>query len=117
MSVIPNENFVNETVSELGLLKDDVLKSIRKKLIQAENCYKEGDYDTHYFNSVFRIGGYNFFNRYNPVIALSIYGAFNHSSVIFKNQTTRNNYSKDNVKKLYIAAGIHMVYQRKQNNC
>jgi tetratricopeptide (TPR) repeat protein len=45
MSVITNENSINETIFELGLIKEDLFKGMRRKLIQAENSYNEGSYD------------------------------------------------------------------------
>ncbi|HEY5584485.1 MAG TPA: tetratricopeptide repeat protein [Ruminiclostridium sp.] len=48
MSVISNDAFVSETVCELGLLKEDLFKGIKKKLIQAEASYNENNYDAAY---------------------------------------------------------------------
>lgn len=48
MSVITNEAFINDTVSELGFMKEELFKGIRKRLMQAETLYIEGNYDDAY---------------------------------------------------------------------
>ena len=45
MDVCENEEFVDDTIAELNLLKDDLFLGIKKKLIQAENGYNQGNYD------------------------------------------------------------------------
>jgi len=54
MSVVSNEAFVNETISELGLQKEELFKGVKKKLIQAETYYNENNYDAAYgiYNSL-----------------------------------------------------------------
>ncbi|MDF2986564.1 MAG: Tfp pilus assembly protein PilF [Eubacterium sp.] len=70
MNVITNETFVNDTISELGFIKDDLFKGIRKKLIQAEHLYNEGNYDDAYelyanLISLFGSSAYLYFNYAN----------------------------------------------------
>ncbi len=48
MDVMENEDFVDDTIAELDLLKDDLFLGIKKKLIQAENGYNQGHYDYAY---------------------------------------------------------------------
>lgn len=45
MSVISDETFVNDTISELGFIKEELFKGIRKKLVQAEHLYSDGNFD------------------------------------------------------------------------
>ncbi len=45
MDVCENEDFVDDTIAEFNLLKDDLFLGIKKKLIQAENGYNQGNYD------------------------------------------------------------------------
>ena len=48
MSVITDETFVNDTISELGFIKEELFKGIRKKLVQAERLYSDGNFDDAY---------------------------------------------------------------------
>lgn len=48
MSVSTFDQAVADTVSELGLLKEDIIKGIRKKLIQAETSYNSNNYEHAY---------------------------------------------------------------------
>ncbi len=48
MSIIENEAFVNDTISELSYVKEELFKGIRKKLIQAESYYSDGNYEEAY---------------------------------------------------------------------
>lgn len=48
MSVMSNDAFVGETISELTRLQDDLLKGMKKKLVQAETYYNENNYDAAY---------------------------------------------------------------------
>ncbi|AEY65877.1 tetratricopeptide repeat protein [Clostridium sp. BNL1100] len=48
MDVLENEDFVDDTIAELNLLKDDLFLGIKKKLIQAENGYSQGNFDFAY---------------------------------------------------------------------
>ena len=48
MSVLSNDAFVGETISELTRLQDDLLKGMKKKLLQAEAYYIENNYDAAY---------------------------------------------------------------------
>lgn len=48
MSVVSNDSFVSETISELCQLNDDLLKGIKKKLVQAKAYYDEKKFDTAY---------------------------------------------------------------------
>ncbi len=48
MSVITNDEFVSETISELNQLRDDLFKGLKKKLVQAEAYYNESNYDAAY---------------------------------------------------------------------
>ena len=54
MSVVSNDTFVSETISELSLQKEELFKGIKKKLVQAEACYNENNFDTAYeiYNSL-----------------------------------------------------------------
>lgn len=59
MSVASNDDFVSETISELGQQKEEVFKGIRKKLIEAETYYKKNNYDAAYdsYNSLIGLFG------------------------------------------------------------
>ncbi len=48
MDVLENEDFVDDTITELNLQKEDLYLGIKKKLIQAENGYNQGNYDFAY---------------------------------------------------------------------
>lgn len=48
MDVAGNQDFVPEALSELALLKDDLLKGMRKKIIQAEAYYQDENYESAY---------------------------------------------------------------------
>jgi len=48
MSVVSNDSFVSETISELGLQKEDLFKGIKKKLVQAEAYDNEKNYENAY---------------------------------------------------------------------
>lgn len=48
MSVISNDSFVDETIAELNLFKDDLFRGIKKKLVQAESFYNENNFDDAY---------------------------------------------------------------------
>ncbi len=48
MSVISNEAFINDTIAELSLMKEELFKGVRKKLVQAEKLYDEDNFDDAY---------------------------------------------------------------------
>lgn len=48
MDILENEDSVDDTIAELILLKDDLFLGIKKKLIQAENRYSQGNFDFAY---------------------------------------------------------------------
>lgn len=74
MNVALNDSFVSETISELGLLKEDLFKGVKKKLIQAEAYYIKSNYDDAYgiYNSLIGFFG-NSSNLY-----------FNYGNICFK---------------------------------
>ncbi|PYG89901.1 lipopolysaccharide biosynthesis regulator YciM [Ruminiclostridium sufflavum DSM 19573] len=45
MSVASNDAFVGETLAEISQLSDELFKGIKKKLVQAEEYYRESNYD------------------------------------------------------------------------
>lgn len=48
MDVLENEDFVDDTITEINSLKDDLFFGIKKKLIKAENGYSQGNFDFAY---------------------------------------------------------------------
>lgn len=74
MSVAGNDDFVNETIAELGLLKEELLKGIRKKLIRAEACCKENSYD----------GAYEIYSGLIGLVGNSANLHFNYGSICAK---------------------------------
>ncbi len=74
MSIMTNETFVNDTISELGFIKDDLFKGIRKKLIQAEHLYSEGNYED----------AYELYGNLISLFGSSAYLYFNYANISFK---------------------------------
>lgn len=78
MSIISNEAFVNDTISELDFIREDLFKGIRKKLIQAENLYNNECYDDAYevYNSLIGLVGSSsnlYFNYANTIFKKGMY--------------------------------------------
>ena len=74
MSIISNEAFVNDTISELGFIREDLFKGIRKKLIQAENLYSNECYDD----------AYEVYNSLIGLVSSSSNLYFNYANTTFK---------------------------------
>ncbi len=74
MSIISNEAFVNDTISELGFIREDLFKGIRKKLIQAENLYSNECYDD----------AYEVYNSLIGLVGSSSNLYFNYANITFK---------------------------------
>lgn len=45
MNIASNDDFVDETISELELQKEDLFKGIKKKLVKADVYYNDNDYE------------------------------------------------------------------------
>ena len=78
MSIISNEAFVNDTISELGFIREDLFKGIKRKLIQAENLYNNECYDDAYevYNGLIGLVGSSsnlYFNFANTTFKKGMY--------------------------------------------
>ena len=107
MKVIVNESFVNDTVSELGYMKEELLKSIRRKLVQAEQLYNEGDYDDAfdiYDNLIDVIGPSS--NLYFNYANLSFHkGRYSEAQTYYRKVLELNQQLIENLKKKPQSAG------------
>ncbi len=74
MSVSTFDQAVADTVSELGLLKEDIIKGIRKKLIQAETSYNSNNYEH----------AYDIYQSLTGMISTSPNLYFNFGNICFK---------------------------------
>jgi len=74
MSVVSNDAFVNETIFELGLQKEDVFKGIKKKLVQAEAYYNQKNYDE----------AFEIYNNLIELFGTSSNLYFNYGNICFK---------------------------------
>lgn len=84
MSVISNEAFVNDTISELGYIKEEAFKGIRRKLVQAEHLYNEGNYEDAYdiYNSLISLFGASSHLHFNYANATFKKGMYNEAQEI-----------------------------------
>lgn len=74
MSVVSNDSFVDETISELSHLNDELFKGIKKKLVQAETYYEENNFDA----------AYEINNNMVSICATSSNLYFNQGNICFK---------------------------------
>ncbi len=74
MSIIENEGFVNDTISELAYVKEELFKGIRRKLIHAESFYNDGNYED----------AYELFGNLIGLVSTSANLYFNYANTTFK---------------------------------
>ncbi|MHB8065311.1 MAG: tetratricopeptide repeat protein, partial [Ruminiclostridium sp.] len=74
MSIDSNDAFISETISELGMQKEDLLKGIKKKLVLAEAYNTENKYDE----------AYEIYNNLISLFGTSSNLYFNYGNICFK---------------------------------